>query len=133
MKLTLLPLQNDDVIRVRSEGLVSQRQSGDPLLDLLGPNRYTHRVLLNLDRTPGIDTSGLCWLVSSHKLFTQAGGRLVLTGVPPVILDVLDFLRLTPLLHIAMDEQEASELIADSGRSPLVAKHPFESASRLTR
>src|SRR5262249_30726530 len=102
-------------------------------LALLGPNGFTHRVLLNLDRAPGISTSGLCWLVGSQKRFEQAGGKLVLTGMPPVVLDVLDFLRLTPLLQIAADEQEGCEMLAQPSRPPIPAEHSFESANRFTR
>jgi anti-anti-sigma factor len=133
MKLTMLPLQKDNVIRIRSEGQISQRQVEDPLLALLGPNGFTHRVLLDFDRAPGISTSGLCWLVGSQKRFDQAGGKLVLTGVPPVVLDVLDFLRLTPLLHIAADEQEAFEMLDKSARPPVPEEQPFGPANRFAR
>jgi hypothetical protein len=99
MELTLLPLQNDDVLRIGSHGAVSQRNPSDPLLALLGPHCYAHKILLSLDESQGIDTSGICWLINTNKRFTQAGGKLVLFAVPPVVLDVLDFLNLTPLLH----------------------------------
>ncbi len=133
MKLTMLPLQKDDVIRIRTEGQISQREAEDPLFALLGPNGFTHRVLLKLDRAPGINTSGLCWLVGSQKRFHQAGGKLVLTGVPPVVLDVLDFLRLTPMLHIATDEQEACKMLAEPTRAPIAEEFSFGPANRLTR
>lgn len=133
MKLTLLPVQKDNVIRVRAEGQVSHRETEDPLLALLGPNCFTHQVLLSLDRASGIDTSGLCWLVGSQKRFTQAGGRLVLIAVPPVVLDVLDFLRLTPMLDMAADEQEGCALASQSTKQTIVEEHSFGSASRFTQ
>ena len=133
MKLTMLPLQKDDVIRIRTEGQISHREVEDPLLALLGPNCFTHRVVLNLDRAPGISTSGLCWLVGSQKRFDQEGGKLVMTGVPPVVLDVLDFLRLTPMLHIAADEQEACEKLAEPTRPPIPEDRSFGPANRFTR
>jgi anti-anti-sigma regulatory factor len=133
MKLTMLPLQKDDVIRIRTEGQIGQREVEDPLLALLGPNGFTHRVLLKLDRASGINTSGLCWLVESQKRFDHAGGKLVLTGVPPVVLDVLDFLRLTPMLHIAADEQEACKMLAEPTRASIAEEYSFGPANRLTR
>jgi hypothetical protein len=124
MKLTLLPLQKDNVVRVRSEGAISRRGPDDPLPTLLGPHCYTHRVLLNLDRSPGIDTSGLCWLIDSHKRFAQAGGKMVLFAVPPVVLDVLDFVRLTPLLLIVADERAACELATGLSLPPIREEAP---------
>ena len=118
MKLTLLPLKSDDLLRVRSESLVSRREPEDPLQTLLGPQCYTHKVLLSLERSQGIDTSGVCWLAGIHKLFVQSGGKLVLYGVPPVVFDVFNFLRLSPLLHIAASEQAACELALGPTREP---------------
>jgi anti-anti-sigma regulatory factor len=132
MKLTMLPLQKDDVIRIRSEGQISQREVEDPLLVLLGPNCFTHRVVLNFDRAPGINTSGLCWLIGSQKRFALAGGKFVLTGVPPVVLDVLDFLRLTPMLHIAADEQEACKMLGEPIYPPIPEGFPFVPTKRLS-
>jgi anti-anti-sigma regulatory factor len=122
MKLTLLPLQNDDILRVQCEGTVSRRDQDDPLRDLLGPQCYTHQVVLNLERAQGIDTGGVSWLVVTQKRFTEASGRLVLCEVPPVVHDVLKFLRLPPSLCIAAGEQDACEL----ARSPGGARPPAE-------
>jgi hypothetical protein len=133
MELTLLPLQNDDVLRVRSEGLVSRRDPSDPLQTLLGPHCYTHKVLLSLDQSQGIDTSGICWLVSSNKRFAQAGGKLVLFAVPPVVFDVLDFLHLTPLLHIAANEQAACELVVGRANDSEAEERPAGPAIRFPR
>jgi hypothetical protein len=114
MQLTLLPLQNDDVIRVRCEGSVSLRDQGggptDPLQALLGPHCYSHKVLLNLERTQTIDTSGIAWLVRNNQRFAQTRGSLVLFAIPPTVMDVLEFLRLPPLLRIAANEPAAREM-----------------------
>jgi hypothetical protein len=40
-----------------------------------------------------------------------------------VVLDVLDFLRLTPMLSIAADEQEACEMLAEPTRPPIPEEH----------
>jgi anti-anti-sigma factor len=133
MDLTLLPLQNDNVLRVRTEGAVSCRRQDDPLLALLGPHCYGHKVLLNLERSPSIDTSGVCWLMDSQKRFAQAGGKLVMCCVTPLVLDVLSFLRLTPLLSIAAHEDAASKMLADSDRDSIAAERPGEPAIRFPR
>jgi anti-anti-sigma regulatory factor len=133
MKLTLMPVRNDNVIRVRSEGSVSRRSPEDPLQTLLGPHCYTHKVLLNVDQSQGIDTSGVCWLVSSHKRFAQVGGKLVLYDVPPVVLDFLNFLRLTPMLHIAANEQAACEMVLSPARETVLEERATGPAIRFPR
>jgi hypothetical protein len=137
MKLTLLPLQNDDVIRVRCEGPISLRELGsgatDPIQTLLGPHCYSHKVLLSLERTQTIDTSGIAWLMRSAHGFGQARGAFVLYAVPPTVTDVLDFLRLTALLRIAANEPAAREMalgLSDGknngpGGSPLGSSVPM--------
>jgi anti-anti-sigma factor len=137
MKLTLLPLQNDDVIRVRCEGPVSLRELGsgaaDPLQTLLGPHCYGHKVLLSLERTQNIDTSGIAWLMRCSHRFGQSRGALVLYQVPPTVTDILDFLRLSALLRIAATEPAAREMalgLADAkqngpGNNPLGSSMPM--------
>lgn len=115
MKFTLLPLQNDALFRVRCDGPITLRFHGnrpEPLHELLGPVCTSHKILLNLQGAESIDTTGIAWLSRNHRAFQQAGGMLVLYNVPPVVLDLLDFMRLTELLHIAPDETAASALAA---------------------
>ena len=109
MKLTLLPLQADELLRVRCEGPLSRREADDPLHRLLGPQCYSHKVLLSLERCQTADTSGISWLLRSDKQFRKAGGKLVVYGVPPVVSDVLRFVRLESLLKLAASEPAAAE------------------------
>jgi anti-anti-sigma factor len=116
MNLSLLPLNDDLFFQVRCAGPVSLRglpQGTDPLQALLGPNCYAHKILLNLEGSQSIDTSGVAWLARTHNAFTQAGGQLVLYSVPPTVLDLLDFLRMRSLFHLAADEATALDLIRD--------------------
>ena len=112
MELTLLPLKNDEIIRVRCEGSL-RRPEKDPLQVLLGPHCYKHKVLLNLERSEVIHTSGISWLTGSHQKFEQAGGCLVLFAVPATVMDVLNFARLAHMLHIATGEKAALEMALD--------------------
>lgn len=115
MKLTLLPLEADELIRIRCEGPLSRREPDDPLHRLLGPHCYSHKVLLNLEGCQMADTSGISWLLSSDRQFRKSGGRLVLYSVPPIVIDVLHFVRLEALLHLASTEQVATEQALESG------------------
>jgi ABC-type transporter Mla MlaB component len=122
MKLTLLPLENDNLIRVKCEGPITSphlTSDKDPLEALLGPHCYTHRVLMNLEKVRSIDTGGVCWLLRLQKHFQANQGRIVLYLVPGVVSDVLDIMRLTPLLHIALDEAAAREMAGKSAEPPL--------------
>jgi anti-anti-sigma factor len=109
MRLTLLS-HTDQVTRLECEGEITQHalpKDHNPLEDPLGPAIYRRHVLLNMEKTPYIDSSGIGWLLGAHKRFERDGGRLILHSVPPAIGQVLQLLRLTSLLHVAADEPEA--------------------------
>jgi anti-anti-sigma factor len=131
MRLTLLPLENDGVLRVRGEGMITlgpRPAAADPLLGVLGPQRFTHRVVIDLATAQGIDTSGISWLMREHDAFRDAGGRLVLSAVPPVVRQMLDVLRLADLLDLAPDEAEARRLALeeiDDGAGPPAKDRPW--------
>jgi anti-anti-sigma factor len=121
MNLTLLPLQNDEVIRIRCDGDVTLRglaSGSDPLEALLGPRYFGQKVLLNLEKAQAIDTSGLSWLLRVQDRFRQSNGRLVLVALPPRVTQMLDFLRLTPLLTTAPTEAAA---LASAAEGPPAA------------
>ena|SRR5262245_58816720 len=109
MRLTLLS-HSDQLTRLECEGEVTQFQfipGQDPLQEVLGPNIFRRSTLLCLDKTTYVDSSGVSWLLSSHKQFERSGGKLVLHSIPPTVLQVLRLLKLTSLLNIAADEAEA--------------------------
>lgn len=139
MKLTLLPLQNDELVRVRCDGPMSIDSRGphdEPLRELLGPYCFTLKVLLDLEKVQTVDTAGLSWLLRDHKKFQESGGKLILYNVPPIVTQVLDFLRLTPHLPIAPTEEAAREMalgepaaLAHEGGPRPASNLPVHSAS----
>ena len=63
------------VLRLQMVGRVVQSDSTpglDTMDDALGTAGYTRNVLLSLEETQFIDSSGLSWLVICHKRFSQA-------------------------------------------------------------
>lgn len=109
MQLTLLS-DDGDVIRLVCEGditLTDFRGGSDPFEGLLGTGCFSRRILLSLEKTKYIDSSGIGWLVVHHKHFTQGGGRLVLHSVPPRVDQIFKLLRLALVLAIAPDEAAA--------------------------
>jgi ABC-type transporter Mla MlaB component len=113
MQLTLLSLDSD-FIRVQCEGRISQQSitpGSTPFETLLGMNCFRHKVLLNLEKTHYIDSSGISWLMTQHKQFLKGGGILILYAVPPMVNQVLQLLRMSLILNIAADEAAAQTLI----------------------
>lgn len=128
MELTLLPSPNDDVVLVRSRGPISLLDANDPLPQTAGTQCYTYKMLLFLNDSQKIDTSGVCWLANSNKRFMEEGGMLVLVAVSPVVLDILDFLNLIPVLNIAPNEQAARKLVSGRANNPNEDKRSLRAA-----
>ena len=70
-------------------------------------NRNQPQVLLNLDAVQRLSTMMLGKIITLHKKVRQAGGRLVLCGVERRLCDIFETLRLSHLLPIYVEEQEA--------------------------
>jgi anti-anti-sigma factor len=109
MQLTISKSDND-VTHVHCDGSISQdgfKPGSDPLDQLLGANGYSRNVLLNLDRTHYIDSSGVSWLMTRNRQFRQAGGRLIIHSIPPMVSQVLTLLNMGKVLEMVADEQTA--------------------------
>jgi|SRR5207248_6430278 len=114
MQLTLTA-QEGPIACVACEGDVSQSHFSvkldNALEDLLGADCCRRRVLLDLEKARFIDSSGVGWLMTSHKRFLACGGRLVLHSVPPMIGQVLRLLNLHTVLSIQPDQAAARALV----------------------
>jgi anti-anti-sigma factor len=113
MQMTVVPSDDPAVVRLKCEGQISQSnfQPGvDPIEALLGADCFNRRVMLNLEKTEYIDSSGISWLIVCHKHFEKAGGRLVLYSIPPMVYQALQWLRMPLILHLAEDETSARAL-----------------------
>lgn len=129
MKLTYKPLPNDEVLRVVCEGLVSLRDrppGSEPLQELLGPRCYKQKVVLNLERADGMDTSGLTWMVKVAGHFVTGGGRFVVYGFSPTIRHTLEVLGMIGTIPLASSEA----LAIDAVNRPAEAGAPENGAYR---
>lgn len=82
---------------------------GSPLEHLLGPHCYSRTVILDLSQAPSVTTSGIGWLLSCNRRFASSGGKLILFGVAPQVMDVLQFAMVTPHLLIAPGRKAAEQ------------------------
>jgi hypothetical protein len=108
------------LVRAAAHGPISQtrfRSDANPLEGVLGPTGYARKVLLSLEGTDYIDSSGISWLIVNHKHFQQAGGLLVLYALPPRVKQVLEFTRMNTVLRLADDEPAARALAHGEARS----------------
>ncbi len=114
-----LKLLSDDgrVLRLEVSGDVIQdcsTQPMPPVHEVAGDGCYSRQALMGLEETEYIDSSGLSWILCSHKRFQAAGGKLVIHSIPVRVEEVLRVMRLDQVLHLAADEAAAQNLI-DSG------------------
>ena len=111
MKLQLLSIEKDGIVRVAAEGNITTADfdaSGkNPLEQLLGVTWFTNRVLMNLDRTDYIDSSAIGWLIGTQKAFKDGGGALVVHSLQPAVRQILDVLKIGRLVPLVADETEA--------------------------
>jgi anti-anti-sigma factor len=113
MKLSLRS-EEGGICRIQTEGEIRfGEQTRDPhqVEGLLGPDGYRRKILLDLQNTPYIDSSGVSWLVNFHKHCREAGVSLVLHSVPPSIMAILKLLHMDRYLNIVEDEQAARAVV----------------------
>ena len=117
MKLSLRS-EEGGVSLLQSEGeirLSDQLRDSKVIEGLLGPDCYAKKILLDLQNTPYMDSSGVSWLVSFHKHCREAGGVLVLHSIPPSIMSILKLLHMDRYLNLVEDEQAAKTLALAGG------------------
>ncbi len=103
----------DGCVHVAVKGKLTQDSSSrdqDLLVSLLGPEAYALTVLMNLQDTDFIDSSGIGWMVGCHKRFREQGGRLIVYSAPPTVANVLKLMRIDQLFDNAANAAEAERI-----------------------
>jgi anti-anti-sigma factor len=77
---------------------------------ILGPEGYRQPVVVNMERTTFIDSSGVAFLIQCHKRFLQAGGRLIFHSVTPAVRDLFQTMGLLQVFCLAESESQALSL-----------------------
>ena len=110
MKLSLGKADGDS-IQVLVSGKVTQHDFGpiqEPLEALVGPGVYARRISLDMADASYMDSSGVGWLLTCHKRVREAGGKLKLCNVQPIIANMLRLLRLSQMFGIDAPIDEAT-------------------------
>jgi anti-anti-sigma factor len=118
MKLSLRS-EDPQFCRVQTEGeirLSDQPRDVNLIESLLGADCYKRRILLDLQHTQYMDSSGVSWLLNIHKRCSAAGGILVLYSVPPSIMSILKLLHMDRYLNMVEDEQAAQLMATGASR-----------------
>jgi anti-anti-sigma factor len=117
MKLSLRP-EEAGFCRIQTDGEIRlSEQARDPQVveSLLGPDCYRRMILLDLQNTSYMDSSGVSWLVSFHKHCREAGGILVIHSIPPSIMAILRLLHMDRYLNLVEDESAARVVAIEGG------------------
>jgi anti-anti-sigma factor len=101
----LIRLESDGEIRLSDMG-----PDGNPIEAALGREGFGKKVLLDLQRTPYIDSSGVALLIRCHKKCQDAGGQLIMHSIPPSIMQILKLLHMERHLFLVDDEPSAQAL-----------------------
>ena len=88
-------------------------QFGQGLTDLVETGGV-RRLLVDVSGLEYVTSSVLGKLIFLHRRLARDGGQMVLCGVRPTLLDILDATRLTTLFTIAEDEEAGRKLLDQS-------------------
>ena len=86
---------------------VSNSAMSEELTQLLGESNFNQKILLSLQDTDHIDSSGIGWLLATDKKIRNAGGELVLHSLPLEVQHVFGLMRLNKVLKVAKDRRHA--------------------------
>jgi stage II sporulation protein AA (anti-sigma F factor antagonist) len=115
MHLTL-ESQASGICSLQLSGKISQtavESQSDELCKILGESNFNQKILVSLQKTDYIDSSGIGWLLATDKKVRNSGGRLILHSVPLDIQHVFGLLKLDMVLNIAKDKQHANSIAAE--------------------
>ena len=114
MQIQLLA-DEGNLVRMAIDGALDSLNAvadAEALVHLLNRKTLGRTVLMDLARVTSINSQGVSWMLNCHKSLADGGGRLIFHSVPPLIMEVLQFLRLSKVLALASDEAAARDVAA---------------------
>lgn len=76
----------------------------------LGVDNLNQKILVSLQHTDYIDSSGIGWLLATDKQIRDSGGQLILYSLPLDIQHVFGLMKLNTVLKIAKDKEHATAI-----------------------
>jgi stage II sporulation protein AA (anti-sigma F factor antagonist) len=111
-----LDSQQDGICHLSLAGKISQTAvdgHSDEMSRLLGNANLNQQVLVSLQQTDYIDSSGIGWLLATDRKIRDFGGRLILHSVPLDIQHVFGLMKLHAVLKIAKDKEHATSIATE--------------------
>jgi anti-anti-sigma factor len=100
-----------DAIYLRFGGIVTDGHRDELDTNVMAPSQYGGRAMLSLRDVILLNSRGIGMLLKLNRAMKEAGGKMVLTEVPPSVQQVLQYMKLDEVLRIAGNEQEAEEML----------------------
>lgn len=94
-------------------GRISQTAVGGQdaqLTQQLGVENLNQKIMVCLQQTDYIDSSGIGWLLAADKQIRDSGGQLILYSLPLDIQHVFGLMKLNSVLKIAKDKVHATAI-----------------------
>lgn len=113
----VISAEDGDLVHVDVRGKITQDHvgvTGDPLMDLLGSDVYSRKVLFDLASTDFVDSSGVSWLLVLHKNFNEGTGCLILHSIPQMVMKVFKVLNMHLVFKIAENKRDAEQMASGS-------------------
>lgn len=101
---------DDGVTRISLQGLLTRDQAlrdRDPIVEKCGKSVYSRRLLFDLSDCHHVDSTGVEWLLTSHRKCEEGGGVLIIHSPQEMVRQVLHMMRMELVLNIFRDETEA--------------------------
>ncbi len=115
-----LDSQLEGICHLSLAGKISQTAvdgHADELGRLLGSANMNQKILVSLQHTDYIDSSGIGWLLATDRKIRDCGGRLILHSVPLDIQHVFGLMKLQVVLKIAKDKQHATSIATEENHA----------------
>lgn len=112
MSVKVVSIEDDGVASLACAGEMNALEmtgnaEGGGLRAVLGDGWAKRQVALDLGESSYMDSAAIGWLLSLHKAFDDAGGRLVIYGLHPNVKRVVEIMRIDKVLNLASDHDHA--------------------------
>ena len=116
MSLKVVSIEDDGIAALDcADDMNALAMSDDfkELEGLLGSDWAKRRVALGMQEASYIDSAVIGWLLSLHKSFSQADGKLVIHSMTPTVKRVIALMRLDNVLNLTEDRAQAMQQLKE--------------------